>query len=200
MKPSGTAILSLALCASLASSCATQRQTQQLGGFTIGALLGAVVSLIDSGDNAPALAAAGGAIGWGTMLLIQRSEERLASAEVPLERNRWNGGPVASIDQISVQPSVVHAGEAMQLATTYSVLAAEGEASTLVEETWTLHHDGKPVAVLATTETQRLTGRWETSPELLLPAGAEPGEYEIEHRVRVEGGFDTRRTSFRVAS
>lgn len=201
MKRTGTAVLSIALCATMASSCATQHQTQRLGGFVIGSLVGAAVALAteDHGNTAP-FAAIGGAIGLGTMMVIQASEDRLASADVPLERDQWHGGPVASIDKVDISPAIVRPGDSLELATNYSVLAAEGESSTLVEETWTLHHEGKAIAVLASREALRLTGQWETSPQLVLPAGAEAGEYEIEHRIRVEGGFDTERTSFRVAS
>ncbi|MFT4570053.1 MAG: hypothetical protein ACI91F_000923 [Candidatus Binatia bacterium] len=199
MTRTATSFLSLALCATLASSCSTQRDTQRLGGAVIGALLGGTIALIDIGIDPAAAIGAGAAIGFGSMLLIQSSEERLASADANVERDRWNGGPVTNINEASVEPQVVRPGEALTFLTTYSVLAATGESSTAVEETWVLRRDGVEIAVLGSKLGQRLTGRWESSPQLLTPSDIQPGEYEVEHRVRVEGSFDTRRASFQVA-
>ncbi len=200
MKRTATTLVSLTLCASLVSSCATQRQTQLVGGFTIGALLGLAASLVDDDSEPAAWGAIGGAIGLGTMFVIQASEDRLASSDVPVDRDRWSGGPVAGIDRVTIEPAQVQPGQSLKLLTAYHVLPALGESSATVEETWTLRRDGKEIALLGSRDAHRIAGHWETSPELTLPPGAEPGHYEVEHRIRVEGGFDTAVTAFEVAS
>ena len=193
-------VLSLALVAG--SGCATSRQTEQLGGFVIGAITGGIVAaLVDSGADTIAIGAAGGGLlGWGIAAAFQYRAYAAADTDQPeirIATQSWDGGPGTEIVESSVSPPTVAPGNAVSLATAYRVHATD--AAVVVDERWVVRRDGIEVGVVDVSGIEREPGRWIAAPAFAVPADAIPGRYTVEHSVAVGSRFDTSTSTFVVA-
>lgn len=201
MKKCTSISVSLILCLTLTAGCSSQRGTEQIGGATIGALLGLAGGLIaDSDDSAMVTLGAGGALlGWVGILIMQSGDDTVAKAdavEVPAE---WKGGALAQINRAESGTQAVQAGQALDLVTEYSLIPAPGAVSASVEEMWTLRQGDTEIATVRSPSQQRATGTWTATPSLLVPLGVEPGTYEVEHFIAVDGQYDRAVTTFQIA-
>jgi hypothetical protein len=192
--------ISLIFCLAMTTGCASQRSTEQIGGATIGGLLGLAGGLVaDSEDETMVALAVGGALlGWAGIMLMQSGDSSTAKAEGIEGPPSWKGGAIAHINHASTGSETVQPGQALELVTDYSVTAAAGTSAT-VEEVWTLRRGDTEIASVRTGAQQRSAGQWSATPKLLVPADAKPGSYEVEHFVAVDGSFDRAVSRFEVA-
>ena len=198
-------ILSLALCAGLATGCANQGANTQLLGALAGALTGAASGAAIGGDWKGALigAAAGAALGWGTAKLLEyhstqvRSEAEERQIYGVTERVQ---SPLVKLQKGSNSPSQLGPGGQIQVATNYSVLLPQSMMAAEVDESWIVKKDGKVLMELPPQHVKRTGGGWQTNASFAIPKNAAPGTYVIEHKVQSGTSYDTDESVFVVGS
>jgi hypothetical protein len=198
-------ILSLALCASLVTGCASQGGNNQLIGTLAGALTGAASGAAIGGDWKGALigAAAGAALGWGTAKLLEyRSTQVRSEAE---ERQIYGvtervQSPLVKVQKGSNSPSQLSPGGQVQVATNYSVLLPQNMTTADVDESWVVKKDGKVLMELPPQHVKRNGGGWQTNASFAIPKNASPGTYVIEHKVQSGTSYDTDESVFVISA
>ncbi len=197
--------VTLAFCGSLLLGCASQRQTEQLGGFVIGAVIGGLAAAIASDDELEAVpvgAAAGGLVGWAIMAGVQYGTRQASVDEESGSMVASAGGLEATVVKIAratSAPETVVPGGTLAISTGYSVDPAPGDFSVEVEESWVLRKDGLDLVVLEKSGVLRTKGSWVAEPTLTVPESAAPGAYEVEHRVVAGTSYDVVSSAFLIA-
>jgi Glycine zipper len=183
---------------------------QTATGAGVGAAGGAVVGGLAGGTKGAIIgglvgALAGGAIGN----YVERQESALPqtvstpappatpatsapSATVPPR----DGAVVVRVDQVQAQPSVLRAGDTVNLNATYTVLTPSGQLTT-VRETREVRLNGELVANPAL-DVARQSGTYSSALPITLPANARPGRYEVTTTVASGDRQSTSTTSFSV--
>jgi hypothetical protein len=106
--------------------------------------------------------------------------------------------PRVKINKGSNSPRMARVGQAVDIATDYTIRLPSGQSSADVKESWVLKKGGETVATLPAQTNERTDGGWEAQAEISIPDGTEPGTYEIEHKVQVGSSYDTRSSNFVV--
>jgi hypothetical protein len=195
----------VALSLSLAAGCATTEQNQQLGGAAVGGLAGGLLCTALHGNTAACLAsaAAGAAIGWGTVKVSQYRSAQVRSSQ---SDNRIYGltAPPDSTSVVvrksSAVPQSVQPGQEVNVSTDYSVILPHGTSQVDVVESWALTKDGKVLANLAQPPVQRSAGGYVAQAGIPIPGNAPHGTYVIEHKVQAGTVFDSQTSVFYVGA
>lgn len=192
-------VLALAVSASLIAGCSTN----QLMGAGAGAASGALAGGLIGGDWKGALigAAAGAAVGWGAAKLIEYSSTQVRT---PQDDQQVYGvterasSPVVKLRKGSLAPAQVQPGQQVDVTTDYSVMLPQDVKAAEVEESWVLKKDGKVLTELPPQKAQRAAGGWQANASIVLPKGAPPGTYVVEHKVQTGTSYDTDESVFVV--
>lgn len=185
-----------------AGGCATADQNNQLAGTLIGAGTGALIGGLTGGGKGAAIGAvSGAAVGWASVALVQYHARRTSSAAEESQAYGYDPsqGPVVKVQNATVAPDRVRAGDRIDLAMDYAVLAPKNTPQVQVKEVWELWKDGKLVSGMPPKSMQREPGGWETRASINVPKNATPGTYVVRHRVETGGSYDGRETSFVLA-
>jgi hypothetical protein len=197
--------VTVALVLSLVAGCATTEQNQQLGGAAVGGLAGGLLCTALGGNTAACLAsaAAGAAIGWGTVKVSQYRSSQVRSSQ---SDNRIYGltAPPDSTSVVvrksSAAPQNVRPGQAVSVSTDYSVILPRGTSQADVVESWVLTKNGKVLANLSQPPVQRSAGGYVAEAEIPIPANAPHGTYVVEHKVQAGTVSDSQSSVFYVGA
>jgi hypothetical protein len=195
----------VALALSLAAGCATTEQNQQLGGAAVGGLAGGLLCTALGGNAAQcvASAAAGAAIGWGTVKVSQYRSSQVRSSQAD---NRIYGltappgGTSVVVRKSSATPQNVRPGQEVSVSTDYSVILPGGTSQAEVVESWVLTKDGKVLANLSQPPVQRSAGGYVAEAAIPIPANAPHGTYTVEHKVQAGTVSDSQSSVFYVGT
>lgn len=172
----------LAVLLLLVAGCASKGGQQAMGAVTGGALAGGICAA--AGGSAAlcgGLAAAGAAAGWATVAAIQTHQERTRTAEAERQRYGWTpeDGRVVKIRDVTLDPDRVRAGEAVEITTDYSLMAADDHGGEPVTQTFSLSKEGERIHEWDPIDLPREAGGFTVSQTIPVPDGAEPGVYTV---------------------
>jgi hypothetical protein len=196
--------LSVLALGALVTSCAMSDETrdQVLGGVG-GAVAGAAIGAVATGGNPRAIgagAAAGAVTGWAAVKLVQYHSQRTRSAQQEAEYLGYRGqGSMLNIRDAAVNPQTVQAGQPVNFAMDYAVLAPQGTSAVPVEESWVLEKDGKVLTTTSPMTQQREPGGWHTQASITVPQNAPAGSYIVKNRVSAFGTQQERIAYFNVS-
>jgi predicted lipid-binding transport protein (Tim44 family) len=159
------------------------------GGALVGGLAGASKGAIIGGL---AGVLAGGVIGH-VLDRQERPREVMAQTMAYSEAQ----GNLVRIEQVSVNPRALRAGETVNVNMQYAIITPRGTEPARVREVRQIYYKGELVGN-PVVEIERPDGSyWSTLP-ITLPAGAAPGRYEVVVGVELNGTLDRWETRFTV--
>lgn len=188
----------------VAPGCTSTGSVQdQAVGTAIGAALGCGVGALitRSARGCGTGAAVGALLGFGTVAIQQYNarQVRTASADARMYGlSTAPSSPQVKIRQGKSAPQTVGRGDAVTIATDYSVALPNGMSNTTVTESWMLKKDGKTVAKLPSKSASRTAGGWAADAAINIPSNVPAGTYVIEHRVQAGNSYDTDESTFVV--
>jgi hypothetical protein len=106
-------------------------------------------------------------------------------------------GTILTIENTKATPTLVSAGETVELETTYALLTPNPDAVTPVIETRRIRHNGNLVGNVQIT-VNRGDGTYTSTVPLYLPATATPGVYKVFTTIQGANITDTVETTFDV--
>src|SRR5262249_47673682 len=188
----------------LITSCAMSDETRdQILGGVGGAAAGAAIGAVATGGNPRAIgagAAAGAVTGWAAVKLTQYHAQKTRTAQQEAEYLGYRGqGPMLNIRDATVNPQAVQAGQPVNFAMDYAVLAPQGTSAVPVEESWVLEKDGKVLTTTSPMTQQREPGGWRTQASITVPRNAPAGSYIVKNRVSAFGTQQERIAYFNVS-
>jgi hypothetical protein len=198
-----SAIAAVAL--TLMAGCATTEQNQQLGGAAVGGLAGGLLCTALGGNTAACLAsaAAGAAIGWGTVKVSQYRSAQVRSSQADNRIYGLTAPPNSTsvvVRKCSATPQNVRPGQEVSVSTDYSVVLPAGTSQADVVESWVLTKDGKVLADFAQPAVQRSAGGYVAAAGIPIPTNAPRGTYVVEHRVQAGTVSDSQSSVFQVGA
>jgi hypothetical protein len=181
------------------SGCSTLEEHK---GATVGAGAGAATGAVIGGLAGRNVTGAvvggligglvGGAVGH---YAYDRQKDREATArDLNYDPAR---GTILRIEDATVTPETIYAGEQVRIKLTYAVLNPRRDAQTKVVETREITHRGQVVGRPEITVT-RLDGTYTSTIPVTLPRSAPPGEYVVTNIVQAGNLTDVREVHFRV--
>ena len=108
----------------------------------------------------------------------------------------FSQGTMVRIEEASVAPKAVRAGDTVTIRTGYALLG-ESEESTSVVETREIRYKGK-LSGNPQVEISRAWGTYFSSIPVTLPSDAKKGVYKVKVQVQAGDSSDTKETSFTV--
>ncbi|MGO9619827.1 MAG: YMGG-like glycine zipper-containing protein [Desulfobaccales bacterium] len=173
-----------------------------LGGAATGAALGAIIG---AATGAPATgawigAAAGGLVGGvGGYLYAENRNSEIASSQAAAQSYNYNPsqGNLVKIDRVSVNPSVAHPGQQVNLETNYTILTPDNNPAS-VNLVWEVRYGGQLMGQPYQTTVNNANGSFTDSVEYALPNGAASGSYTVTSRVNSNYGGDQRDAYFSI--
>lgn len=191
----------------ISAGCATQEQTEQLGGAAVGAVIGCGLGALIGGDSrgCAAGAAIGAVAGFATIKIKQYNEAQVRSG---IEDRKVYGAIPGSRKQTVVKsqsasctPGRVRPGEDVRVFVDYSLQGPAGADGANVTTKWTLKQNGKKVADLNQPKPVfKEYGGHTVDMTIPIPPNTEAGTYEVQLTVKAGGSSDVSVTEFEVAA
>jgi hypothetical protein len=88
----------------------------------------------------------------------------------------------------------------VRITTDYIVKLPQGVSEVSVDESWILRKGNTILAKIPPQRVARGEGEWQTNASIVIPKGAKPGTYVVEHKVQVGAQSDTAESAFTVVS
>ena len=104
------------------------------------------------------------------------------------------------IEKCSTTPLQARRGNAVRISTDYLVKLPQGVSEINVDESWTLKKGNTVLAMIPPQRVSRGEGAWQTNASIVIPKGAKPGTYVVEHRVQAGAQVDAAESAFTVVS
>jgi hypothetical protein len=172
-----------------------------LGGAATGAAIGSIIGAATGSAATGAWigAAAGGVLGGvgGALYAAHRNSE-IRSAQAAAQAYNYQGqGNVVSVDNVSVSPSSVRAGQQVNLGMTYTILTPSNATVpvTLYRE---IRYGGQMVGSPYQTTVNNANGTFSDNVTYAMPSNATPGSYTVTSRVTSSYGTSQRDAAFSV--
>jgi hypothetical protein len=173
-----------------------------LGGAATGAALGAIIGAATGSPATGAwIGAASGALvgGVGAYLYAEHQNNEIRSSQAAAQYSNYNPsqGNMVSVNETSVNPSVAHPGQQVNLGMTYTVLSPDNAPTsvTLVRE---VHFGGQMVGQPYQATVTNANGTFTDSVAYSLPSNASFGSYTVTSRVISSYGSDQRDSFFSI--
>ncbi len=127
-----------------------------------------------------------------------REASRLGREEIVARENYCStSGCVLRLDGVEVRPDKAKAGQAMVLATTYTIMTPDAVAIP-VAITRDISFQGKSLGRTKSMESRKLNGTWLQEVDFTLPANARPGLYTLKTKVSTGYALSEKETQFQV--
>ena len=164
-------------------------------GATAGAIAGAALGDSTGTTVLSGLAGAlvGGVIGH---YFYDRDRDRAETASA--HGYHSSQGAVLTIEEASISPQRVKAGDTVNVRITYAVLNPSANTKTKIREIREITYNGEIVGRPEVSQF-RSDGTFTSTVPLHLPAGAQNGHYRVKVTVESENAKDTREISFTVS-
>lgn len=199
-----TLAVSLVLSTSLLSGCATTQQNQQLGGAAFGAIAAGLTTGLLTGNvgYGIAAAAAGAAVGWGAVTLVQYNTRQVRTAE----QDRQLYGFVPATDKVLIKlnkgyasPKVISPGQEITIYSDYSlsVPPSYGNQASVTYQ-WKLIKDGQVLTASEPVTKAKAAAGHQTTQPISIPNNAESGTYIVETRLSSGSVYDINEAAFVV--
>ena len=111
-----------------------------------------------------------------------------------------NRALLLKIGKCSTTPLQARRGNAVRITTDYMVKLPQGVSEVSVDESWILRKGNTILAKIPPQRVARGEGEWQTNASIVIPKGAKPGTYVVEHKVQVGAQSDTAESAFTVVS
>jgi hypothetical protein len=182
-------------CESIERSIKQNPQTAVGGG--VGGAGGALVGGLAGGSKGAVIGGLGGVLAGGVIgYWLDRQEHTREVAARTMAYSEVQG-TLVRIEQASINPQTLRAGETVNVNMQYAVITPQGTGPARVREVRQIYHHGDLVGN-PVVEIERPNGiYWSTLP-ITLPARAEPGRYEVVMAVELNGTLDRWETRFTV--
>lgn len=196
-------LMALILCSCLVIGCASQEYNDQLLGAGAGAAVGAIAGQLLGKDTKSTLlsAAAGAAIGWGMVKLVQYRSNQVRPPAQDAQIygvSELHDNPMVVIRRGTTSPKKASPGAQLTMQTDYSLQLPEGIQETEVTESMSLKKDGNKLTELPAKTVRHRAGGILSEATVNLPQDAEPGTYVVEHKVMAGSSYDTDESVFVV--
>jgi hypothetical protein len=197
-------LISLVGCATDSGSYDPARSTAAgtLGGAAVGAALGSIIGAAAGapGTGAWVGAAAGGLLGGVSGYLYANHQNRqMRNAQAAQQTYGYtpSQGNVLTLEQVSVSPQRLRAGEQLRMDATYTLLTPENQPTsvTIVRE---VYSGGTQVVQPYQVSATNPNGTFSDSAVLTLPQGSPAGSYTVVTRVMTNRGSAEKTASFSV--
>jgi len=186
--------------------CATDQYEQHKGaviggasGAAIGGVIGGVVG-DKTGDKTTGVVIGGLLGGLAGAAIGHYAYDRVRTEEAAQEQYGYNYDQAQTtlvrIESAAVSPSIVKAGDTVNLTATYTVLAQQGATMNVVE-TREIRYNGELTGRPQVT-VQRQGGTYTSKIPLTLAANAKAGKYAVLTIIQVGSNSDARETSFAI--
>lgn len=201
MKVAVKSLVSLMVLLILNAGCSSipQEHRGAAKGAGIGAATGAVAGAVLAGDKTEgallgglAGALIGGAVGHYTVDKEKNAEETAQDYNY-----RPSEGTRVRIEETSVDPEVVRAGDKVEIESKYAVLSPNSDEQVKVSEAFEIRHNGELVGNPQATVSHD-PGTYNASVPLFLPENAKSGTYEVVTTISAAGTRDRSVTTFEV--
>lgn len=127
-----------------------------------------------------------------------REASRLGREEIVARENYCStSGCVLRLDGVEVRPDKARAGQAMVLATTYTIMTPDAVAIP-VAITRDISFQGKSLGRTKSMEMRKLNGTWLQEVDFTLPANARPGIYTLKTKVSTGYAQSEKEAQFQV--
>ena len=127
-----------------------------------------------------------------------REASRMGREDLVARENYCStSGCVLRLDGVEVRPDKAKAGQAMVLATTYTILTPDAVAIP-VAISREIFFQGKSLGRTKNIESRRLNGTWNQEVDFTLPGNAVAGVYTLKTKVTTGYGSDQKEVQFLV--
>ncbi|MCX5893658.1 MAG: hypothetical protein NTW80_11940 [Deltaproteobacteria bacterium] len=139
---------------------------------------------------------------WGDYAFGTYGGNREASRQgrediVARENYCSTSGCILRLEGVEVRPNKARAGQAMVLATTYTIMTPDAVAIP-VAITRDIFFQGKSLGRTKSMEMRKLNGTWLQEVDFTLPANARPGIYTLKTKVTTGYAMSEKETQFQV--
>ena len=164
------------------------------GGLTTGLLTGNVGYGI-------AGAAAGAALAWGAVKLVQYHSQQVRTPEQ--DQSLYGLTPstnsvLVKLNKGTASPETVSPGQQVTIVSDYSLALPPSQGSASVQEIYALKKDGKLLFQSPPQTAQRTAGGYAVNAAIPIPADAKPGTYVVETKVQAGSSYDVNQAVFIV--
>jgi hypothetical protein len=196
--------VSIVLSTSLISGCATTQQNQQIGGAAFGAIAAGLTTGLLTGNvgYGIAAAAAGAAVGWGAVKLVQYNSRQVRTAE----QDRELYGFVPATDKVLIKlnkgyasPKAISPGQEVTIYSDYSLSVPptyNNQADVTYQ--WKLIKDGQVLTASEPVVKTKAAAGHQTTQPIAIPNDAEAGTYIVETRLSSGSVYDINEAAFVV--
>jgi hypothetical protein len=196
--------VSAALCASLLSGCAGMTpEGQQATAAALGGIAGGLATGLATGNVGYGLAgaAAGAALAWGAVKLVQYNSQQVRTPEQ--DQKLYGFTPSANsvlvkLNKGTASPDTVSPGQQVSIVSDYSLALPSSQGSASVEETYALKKDGKMLFQSPVQTAQRTPGGYAVNAAIPIPSDATSGTYVVETKVQAGSSYDVNQAVFVV--
>ncbi|MGR8935452.1 MAG: hypothetical protein ACU837_13825 [Gammaproteobacteria bacterium] len=196
--------VSAAVCGSLLSGCAGMTpEGQQATAAGLGALAGGLTTGLLTGNVGYGIAgaAAGAALAWGAVKLVQYNSQQVRTAQQ--DQSLYGFTPSATSVLVKLNkgvatPDTVSPGQQVSINSDYSLAVPSGQGSATVQETYSLKKDGNLLFQSPPQTAQRTAGGYAVNAAIPIPSDAKPGTYVVETKVQAGSSYDVNQAVFVV--
>lgn len=174
---------------------ATGAAVGAVGGAAVGAAIGAAAGRPGTGALIGGLA---GVLAGGLIGAYLDRQDRTREATMVSHNYRPDQGTLLRIERVEAMPRSVAPGQKVNLSVTYAVIEPDPNRVVAITETREIRQNGNIVGNPSIT-VNRAGGTYTSTVPLTLPAGANPGTYNVITRVQAPNAADAVSTSFTVA-
>lgn len=158
---------------------------------------GALIGGMASGGTGALLGGLTGVLAGGAIGQLLDRQERTRAATTESIAYTDEKGNVVRIEEVSLNPQSIHAGETVNVNVQYAIVSRGGTEPLRVREIRHIYYQGELVGN-PVVEVQRQDGTyWSTLP-IKLPQSAPPGRYDVVVGVEMNGMLDRWESKFMV--
>ena len=197
-----------ALVCTLTAGCANMSTGEQVGVAALGCgVLGAIVGVTTNSAGIGA-AVGGGCFAIGGAAIAINYYQATKTRSVSQDEQSYGysltdiNEPLVKIRSGTATPYQVKQGQKLAINTNYSVMTPADQASKQmsVEESLVLLQGAEELKTFGPHMQQRTAGGWNAPADFTIPDEMPPGNYTLEHRVKLGNSYSVEKSQFTVAA